>query len=209
MKLPVVGGMTQAEGVALGAFVTSGDRCRAVPDYNLGIHGVLLENGALPLHPMHVTVDWRAAGERCAAPAHACSEPSPHSSLLSACGFPAPAVAAQRAQEAVHGGVHGGCAWRCAWRCAVSQSEGMQACMRRHDGGWLQACMRRRRQRECTRYSRGCSRSSSSASTTAASKRHRPSRHASTLPSRSPCWATSSASAPPVSRPHILQCLRT
>lgn len=46
MKLPVVGGMTQAEGIALGAFVTSGDECLAVPDLNLGIHGVLLDNGA-------------------------------------------------------------------------------------------------------------------------------------------------------------------
>ena len=46
MKLPIIGGITQAEGVALGAFITSGDTCTAVPDLNLGIHGVLLGNGA-------------------------------------------------------------------------------------------------------------------------------------------------------------------
>ena len=45
MKLPVVGGLTQAEGVALGAFVTCDDSVRTVPDTNLGIHGVLLEDG--------------------------------------------------------------------------------------------------------------------------------------------------------------------
>lgn len=48
MKLPIIGGLTQAEGVALGAFITSGDTCTAVPDLNLGIHGVMLGNGAPP-----------------------------------------------------------------------------------------------------------------------------------------------------------------
>lgn len=51
MKLPIIGGLTQAEGVALGAFITSGDTCTAVPDLNLGIHGVLLGNGARPACP--------------------------------------------------------------------------------------------------------------------------------------------------------------
>jgi hypothetical protein len=61
MKLPVVGGLTQAEGVALGAFVSTDKECMAVPDCDLGIHGVLLENGALHLHSMHVAVNWRSA----------------------------------------------------------------------------------------------------------------------------------------------------
>lgn len=51
MKLPIIGGLTQAEGVALGAFTTSGDTCTAVPDLNLGIHGVLLGNGDPPAPP--------------------------------------------------------------------------------------------------------------------------------------------------------------
>jgi hypothetical protein len=46
MKLPVIAGVTQAEGVALGAFVTSGDGVKAIPDLNLGIHGILLDDGA-------------------------------------------------------------------------------------------------------------------------------------------------------------------
>lgn len=46
MKLPVVGGITQAEGVALGAFMSCEDSVRTIPDTNLGIHGVLLEDGA-------------------------------------------------------------------------------------------------------------------------------------------------------------------
>ena len=37
MKLPVIGGLTQAEGEALGAFSTNSD---------LGVHGIMLENGA-------------------------------------------------------------------------------------------------------------------------------------------------------------------
>lgn len=48
MKLPVVGGLTQAEGVALGAYVSSGGGVKAVPDMNQGIHGVFLEDGAFP-----------------------------------------------------------------------------------------------------------------------------------------------------------------
>ena len=48
MKLPVIGGMTQGEGEALGAFTTSGGTCEAVPDLDLGIHGVMLDNGAAP-----------------------------------------------------------------------------------------------------------------------------------------------------------------
>jgi hypothetical protein len=63
MKLPVIGGMTQAEGVALGAFVTSGDQCRPVPDLNLGIHGVLLGNGASSfVHPTHSRAQKRKIG---------------------------------------------------------------------------------------------------------------------------------------------------
>jgi hypothetical protein len=46
MKLPVIGGLTMAEGVSLGAFTTSGNDCNPVPDLNLGIHGCMLENGA-------------------------------------------------------------------------------------------------------------------------------------------------------------------
>lgn len=45
MKLPVIGGLTQAEGVALGAFVTSGTGVKPVPDLNLGIHGFMLTTG--------------------------------------------------------------------------------------------------------------------------------------------------------------------
>jgi hypothetical protein len=46
MKLPVLGGMTQAEGVALGAFSTSGAAARErLPSVDLGAHGILLENG--------------------------------------------------------------------------------------------------------------------------------------------------------------------
>ena len=44
MKLPVIGGLTQAEGEALGAFSTNSD---------LGVHGIMLENGVARLH-MHV-----------------------------------------------------------------------------------------------------------------------------------------------------------
>lgn len=47
MKLPVVGGLTQAEGVALGAYVHSGaGGVTAVPDMKQGIHGVFLDDGA-------------------------------------------------------------------------------------------------------------------------------------------------------------------
>lgn len=48
MKLPIIGDLTLAEGVALGAFTTSGDTCEAVPDLDLGIHGIMLENGPPP-----------------------------------------------------------------------------------------------------------------------------------------------------------------
>lgn len=48
MKLPVIGGFTQAEGVALGAFVTSGDKGAATPNLDLGIHGLILGDGAPP-----------------------------------------------------------------------------------------------------------------------------------------------------------------
>jgi hypothetical protein len=47
MKLPIVGGLTQAEGVALGAFCTSGENNGSfLPTLNIGTHGVLLDNGA-------------------------------------------------------------------------------------------------------------------------------------------------------------------
>lgn len=48
MKLPVVGGMTQAEGNALGAFVTSGASADKLPNLSQGAQGTLLEDGALP-----------------------------------------------------------------------------------------------------------------------------------------------------------------
>lgn len=48
MKLPVIGGFTQAEGAALGAFTTSGDDCPPVPNLDVGIHGVTLDDGAQP-----------------------------------------------------------------------------------------------------------------------------------------------------------------
>ena len=52
MRLPVLGGMTQSEGVALGAFSTSGPQADGkAPGTNLGAHGLLLENGA-PLAPI-------------------------------------------------------------------------------------------------------------------------------------------------------------
>ena len=48
MKLPVLGGMTQAEGVSLGAFSTSGNAASdRQMNVNLGAHGVLLENGVM------------------------------------------------------------------------------------------------------------------------------------------------------------------
>ena len=50
MKLPVIGGMTQGEGEALGAFTTSGGTCEAVPDLNLSIHGIMLDNGLDPAY---------------------------------------------------------------------------------------------------------------------------------------------------------------
>jgi hypothetical protein len=46
MKLPVIGGLTQAEGVALGAYVTSRKGVKSVPDENQGIHGFFLDDGA-------------------------------------------------------------------------------------------------------------------------------------------------------------------
>eukprot|EP00892_Ulva_mutabilis_P004193 jgi/Ulvmu1/2145/UM129_0004.1 len=61
MKLPIIGGLTQAEGVALGAFITSGDTCTAVPDLNLGIHGVMLDNGTYapaPTERVHTVASW-------------------------------------------------------------------------------------------------------------------------------------------------------
>eukprot|EP00892_Ulva_mutabilis_P007761 jgi/Ulvmu1/5357/UM022_0151.1 len=61
MKLPVIGGLTQAEGLALGAFTTSGDTCEAVPDLDLGIHGVMLENGTYapaPTERVHAIASW-------------------------------------------------------------------------------------------------------------------------------------------------------
>ena len=48
MKLPVIGGFTQAEGVAMGAFTTSGASCSEVRDVDISIHGVMLEDGARP-----------------------------------------------------------------------------------------------------------------------------------------------------------------
>eukprot|EP00892_Ulva_mutabilis_P004197 jgi/Ulvmu1/2149/UM129_0008.1 len=61
MKLPIIGGFTQAEGVALGAFTTSGDTCTAIPDLNLGIHGVMLANGTYapaPTERVHTIASW-------------------------------------------------------------------------------------------------------------------------------------------------------
>lgn len=47
MKLPVIGGFTQAEGIALGAFTTSGEKCSsAVNNLDLGIHGLIMNDGA-------------------------------------------------------------------------------------------------------------------------------------------------------------------
>lgn len=61
MKLPVIGGLTQAEGLHLGAFVTSGKGVKPVPDLNLGIHGFMLENGACPIV---ILVDQRLSHAR-------------------------------------------------------------------------------------------------------------------------------------------------
>ena len=47
MKLPVLGGVSQAEGVSLGALVSSSGQCTVIPDCHLGIHGALLENGVI------------------------------------------------------------------------------------------------------------------------------------------------------------------
>jgi hypothetical protein len=46
MPLPVIGGFTQDEGVALGAFVTSGKGRKCLPNLDEQVHGLLLENGA-------------------------------------------------------------------------------------------------------------------------------------------------------------------
>ena len=53
MKLPVIGGLTQAEGVALGAFTTSGTGSaeKAIPDLNTRIHGYELPNGMVEQKP--------------------------------------------------------------------------------------------------------------------------------------------------------------
>ena len=45
MKLPVVGGMTQAEGNALGANFTSGSMADNLPNVTQGAQGTLLDNG--------------------------------------------------------------------------------------------------------------------------------------------------------------------
>ena len=50
MKLPIIGGMTQGEGEALGAFTTSGGTCEAVQAADLSIHGVMLDNGPSPAY---------------------------------------------------------------------------------------------------------------------------------------------------------------
>ena len=47
MKLPVLGGVSEAEGVALGAMVSNEGQCSVVPDCHLRIHGALLKNGAI------------------------------------------------------------------------------------------------------------------------------------------------------------------
>jgi hypothetical protein len=47
MRLPVIGGLTQAEGDALGAYATSGKRAAHRTDVDLGSHGTLLEDGTL------------------------------------------------------------------------------------------------------------------------------------------------------------------
>ena len=61
MRLPVLGGMTQAEGTALGAFATSGAQAgRFAPSTNLGSHGTLLQDGVFVCSAfvcaMHVNV---------------------------------------------------------------------------------------------------------------------------------------------------------
>jgi hypothetical protein len=50
MKLPVIGGFTNAEGVALGAYATSGPSgsVTPIPDLNTAVHGILLDNGTFP-----------------------------------------------------------------------------------------------------------------------------------------------------------------
>eukprot|EP00892_Ulva_mutabilis_P007760 jgi/Ulvmu1/5356/UM022_0150.1 len=61
MKLPIIGGLTQAEGVALGALTTSGDTCEAVPDLDLSIHGVMLSNGTYapaPTERVQTIASW-------------------------------------------------------------------------------------------------------------------------------------------------------
>lgn len=42
LKMPVIAGVTQDEGTALGAHVTVGDQ---IPNINMAIHGVLLPGG--------------------------------------------------------------------------------------------------------------------------------------------------------------------
>lgn len=48
LKLPVIAGVTQDEGTALGAHMTVGDQ---MPNVNTAIHGVLLPGGALSNSP--------------------------------------------------------------------------------------------------------------------------------------------------------------
>lgn len=61
MPLPVIGGFTQDEGIALGAMLSSG-RGKAFLNLNESIHGFLLDNGVLllppllPLCPSHLSV---------------------------------------------------------------------------------------------------------------------------------------------------------
>lgn len=71
MKLPVIGGFTQAEGVALGAFTTSGEQGTATTNLNLGIHGIILSDGARlpqPSRDRFQVYGWRAAFRRPAGP---------------------------------------------------------------------------------------------------------------------------------------------
>eukprot|EP00892_Ulva_mutabilis_P004192 jgi/Ulvmu1/2144/UM129_0003.1 len=61
MKLPVIGGFTQAEGIALGAFTTSGENGPAVPNLDVGIHGIILGDGTYapaPTERVHTVLAW-------------------------------------------------------------------------------------------------------------------------------------------------------
>ena len=61
MRLPVIGGLTQSEGDALGAYATSGKRAAHRTGINLGSHGALLDDGRYtpaPFERVHAVHAW-------------------------------------------------------------------------------------------------------------------------------------------------------